>query len=99
MGGRDMKNEWDEAFGLRHDKTPEYFDRPFVKILFPLGGFLVGAISLLTSSSNLPIWALGVLVCFVAICALVLLWPPLDWCLTRLKQWRRRNRAARLFYA
>jgi hypothetical protein len=91
-------NDWHETFGLKQEAKPDYFDRPLVKVLFPLGGFLVGAIGLLTSSNNLPSWALIILVSFVAICALVLLWPPLAWTMTRVRTRLRRNRAARLFY-
>jgi uncharacterized membrane protein YhaH (DUF805 family) len=94
-----MKNDSYEAFGLTQTQKPDYFERRLVKILFPLGGFLVGATGLLTSTHNLPAWALAVLVCFVAICALVLLWPPVDWSVKRLHASKKRSRAATLYYA
>lgn len=92
-----MNHDWDQVFGRAQDKK-DYFERAPVKILFPLGGFLVGVIGLLTGSKELPVWALAILVSFVGVFAIALLWPPIAWFVRRLRVLARRNRAARLFY-
>lgn len=94
-----MKHDWQQAFGLQHEEKKDHFDRPLVKTLFPVGGFLVALIGLLTGSNKLPWWALVVLVFFVAVCAGVLLWPIVQWSAQKWRDRRTRSRAARLFYA
>jgi len=93
-----MEHDWDKVFGLKTEPKPHYFERALVKMLFPLGGFLVGVIGLLTGSKDLPQWALAILVSFVVVFAVVLLWPPFEWCVGKSRQRFRRNRAARAFY-
>ncbi len=94
-----MKHDWQQAFGLPQEEKKDYFDRPLVKTLFLVGGFLVALIGLLTGSNKLPWWALAVLVVFVAVCAGVLLWPVVEWSTRKWHERRNCSRAARLFYA